>query len=72
MNTEQDHYEKCPTCGKLIDMRDLGQVFSHGWMNKETGKYECSDEEIVVPFSSSKKVGDSVQYFKNGMTENLN
>lgn len=27
--TEADHYEKCPSCGKWFDLRDLKQVFEH-------------------------------------------
>lgn len=55
MNIPPEHALKCPTCGKIVDMRDLGQVLCHGMMNKNTGKYECmSDEEIAaldVPYS---------------------
>lgn len=72
----QEHQLVCPTCGKIIDMRDLGQVLCHGFMNKETGKYECmSDEEIAaldVPYSSSKKVGDSVEWSKGKERIDLN
>ena len=27
-----DHFERCPFCGQVFDMRDLGQVLEH---------YEC-------------------------------
>jgi hypothetical protein len=27
--TEADHFGDCPTCGALVDMRDLGQVLAH-------------------------------------------
>ena len=26
---EREHFIRCPTCGELIDMRDLGQVIDH-------------------------------------------
>jgi hypothetical protein len=26
---DAEHFMRCPTCGGLIDMRDLGQVFEH-------------------------------------------
>lgn len=71
-----EHQLECPTCGKTIDMRDLGQVLNHGMMNKETGKYECTtDEEIAaldVQYSSSKKVGDNVEWTKDKKPINLN
>ncbi|WP_247281683.1 MULTISPECIES: hypothetical protein [unclassified Bradyrhizobium] len=27
--TERDHFIRCPICGKMLDMRDLGEVISH-------------------------------------------
>lgn len=71
-----EHQLTCPACGKDIDMRDLGTVLCHGFMNKETGKYECmSDEEIAaldVQYSSSKKVGASVEWTKDKKRIDLN
>jgi hypothetical protein len=71
-----EHALTCPTCGKIVDMRDLGQVLCHGFMNKETGQFECmSDEEIAaldVQYSSSKKVGDNVEWTKDKKPLNLN
>ena len=26
---EAEHFMKCPACGGVFDMRDLGQVFEH-------------------------------------------
>jgi transcription initiation factor IIE alpha subunit len=26
---EHDHYIRCPICGELLDMRDLGEVIDH-------------------------------------------
>ncbi len=76
MNIPLEHQLKCPTCGKIVDMRDLGQVLCHGFMNKETGKYDCmSDEEIAaldVQYSSSKKVGDSTEWTKDKKKIDLN
>lgn len=71
-----EHQLQCPTCGKTLDMRDLGQVLCHGYMNKETGKYECmTDEEIAaldVKYSASKKVGDNVAWTKEKKPIGLN
>lgn len=66
-----EHQLKCPTCGKLIDKRDLGQVLSHGVYNENTGKHECH-EPVDVPYGSSKKVGDSVEWTKGKKPINLN
>jgi hypothetical protein len=27
--TELDHFDNCPVCGALFDMRDLSQVLAH-------------------------------------------
>jgi hypothetical protein len=27
--TELEHFDKCPVCGGVFDMRDLRQVFEH-------------------------------------------
>lgn len=70
MDTPQEHQMKCPTCGEIIDMRDLGQVLSHGMMNKETGQYEC--KPVDADYGSSKKVGDSVEWTKDKKPINLN
>ena len=61
----------CSTCGQTIDMRDLGQVLAHGQYNEATGKYECH-EAMDVPYSSSKKVGDSVEWTKDKKRIDLN
>jgi hypothetical protein len=28
--SERDHFIRCPCCGEMLDMRDLGQVLEHG------------------------------------------
>lgn len=61
----QEHQLKCETCGKVIDMRDLGQVLSHGMMNKETGRYECEEIDRDIPYSTSRKTGDSIEWTKD-------
>ena len=71
MDIPIEHQLKCPTCGKIIDMRDLGQVMSHGMYNKETGKHECHEPEDV-PYSTSKKLGDNVEWTKDKKPINLN
>ena len=55
--SESGHFFKCEGCGKVIDRRDLGQVFSHGWINKKTGKIECS-------YQTSIRKGDNVAWTK--------
>lgn len=27
--SEGDHFIRCPVCGKMLDMRDLGEVLEH-------------------------------------------
>ena len=72
----EEHKMVCPTCGKDIDCRDLGQVFSHGFWNKETEKYEClTDEQIEklnIEYYSSKRKGDRVEWTKSKKIIELN
>lgn len=65
-----EHQLKCPTCGQIIDMRDLGQALSHGNYNNVTGKYECVP--VDIEYGSSKKVGDNVEWTKDKKPINLN
>lgn len=53
-------------------MRDLGQVLSHGNYNGALGIYECKEEEVDVPYQSSRKVGDSVEWTKDKRQIDLN
>ena len=72
MNIPHEHALTCPTCGKIIDKRDLGQVLSHGQFNDMDNVYECQDEDMDVPYISSKRVGDSVEWSKDKKPINLN
>lgn len=65
-----EHQLKCEMCGQIIDMRDLGQALSHGVYNELTDKYECIP--VDVPYSTSKKVGDNVEWTKDKKPINLN
>lgn len=67
----EEHKIQCPTCNQFFDARDLGQAFSHGCWNAETKQYECYPVEDV-PYSRSKKVGDSVEWTKDKKPMNLN
>jgi hypothetical protein len=66
-----EHALTCPTCGKIIDMRDLGQVLAHGQYNEATGKYECK-EPGDMQYGSSRKVGDPTEWTKDGKKIDLN
>lgn len=71
MTIPPEHCLTCPTCGQIIDMRDLGQVLSHGVYNELTGKYECHEVKDVQ-YTSSKKVGDNVEWTKDKKRIDLN
>ena len=58
MKIPKEHQLKCEGCGKTLDMRDPS-ILSHGWI--EDGEIVCYDEG-PIPYSSSKKIGDSVQW----------
>jgi hypothetical protein len=68
MNIPKEQQLKCEGCGKILDMRDVN-VLSHGWI--EEGKIVCYDE-VDLPYSSSKKVGDSTLWTKGKKAIGLN
>lgn len=68
MEIPKEHQLKCEGCGKVLDMRDPS-VLSHGWI--EDGEIVCYDE-IDIPYSSSQKIGDSVQWTKDKKPIHLN
>lgn len=49
---------KCEGCGQVLDMRDIS-VLSHGWI--ENGEIVCYDDTILS-YSSSKKIGESIEW----------
>jgi hypothetical protein len=61
-NDAASHFYTCEGCGKVLDKRDLGQVLSHGWINKKTGKIDCTNAELQITYTSVKKVGDKVRW----------
>lgn len=63
MEIPQEHQLKCEVCGEIIDMRDLGQVLSHGFN-------ECKPAQ--ADYSTSKKVGDNVEWTKDKKPLHLN
>ncbi len=68
MNIPKEHQMNCNTCGEVLDMRDLGEVLSHGQI--KDGVEFCKEKE--VQYSSSMKIGDSVQWTKDKKPINLN
>jgi hypothetical protein len=68
MEIPKEHQLKCEGCGKTLDMRDPS-ILSHGWI--EYGEIVCYDEE-PIPYSSSQKIGDSVQWTSDKKPIHLN
>lgn len=68
----QEHQLVCATCGEVIDMRDLGQVFSHGVWNWETQRHECLQRPMDIAYQTSRKVGDDVEWTKDKKPIHLN
>lgn len=68
MYIPKEHQLKCKGCGKILDMRDVN-VLSHGWI--ENGVIVCYDE-VDLPYSSSKKVGESTEWTKDKKPITLN
>jgi hypothetical protein len=61
MEIPEEHQLKCNGCGKILDMRD-SSVLAHGWI--ENGKIVCYDES-EIPYSSSIKIGEPIQWTKD-------
>ncbi len=59
MNIPKEHQLKCAGCGEILDMRDVN-ILSHGWI--EDGEIVCYTDAPKIPYSSSKKVGDNIQW----------
>ncbi len=68
----KEHQLECRTCGKILDMRDLGQVLAHGWWNESQGRYVCDDQPRDVEYTASRKVGDQVEWSRDKKPTNLN
>ncbi len=64
----KEHQLICDGCKKVLDMRDPS-ILAHGWI--ENGIIVCYDE-VDIPYSSSQKIGDSIQYDKNKNPIHLN
>ena len=58
----EEHQLKCGGCGKILDMRNLGQVLSHGWI--ENGESVCYEEEIDIEYAGCAKIGSPLYYPK--------
>lgn len=64
-NVPKEHQLICNTCGKILDMRDLGKILSHG-IGRGDGTYYClsKDEEIDIEYDGSGRIGSSLYYPK--------
>lgn len=52
----------CPSCGALLDKRNLKEMLSHGWIDPETGKHECFIDVNVPDDTKAIRKGDNVQW----------
>jgi len=64
----KEHQLRCEGCGKMLDMRDPS-ILLHGWI--EGNEIVCYDDD-QIPYSSSKKIGDTVQWTADKKPINLN
>ena len=70
-NIPPEHAITCAACGKTIDMRNLGQALAHAQYNETLGVYACH-EPVDVSYESSRKVGEPVEWTKDGKRIELN
>jgi len=68
MQTLKEYEFRCKGCGKILDMRDIS-ILSHGWI--EDGIIICYEEK-PIEYSSSMKVGESIQWTSNKTPIHLN
>jgi hypothetical protein len=52
----------CPSCGAILDKRNLKEMLSHGWIDPDTGKHECYIDVNVPHDTIAMKKVDSVQW----------
>ena len=65
MEIPKEHQLICNQCGKVLDMRNLGQVFSHGVGNGDCTYYCLADEdELDIEYDGCQKVGVPLYYPK--------
>jgi hypothetical protein len=66
----KEHQLKCEGCGEVLDMRDIS-VLSHGWI--EDGEIVCFlENELGLSYTSSRKVGEPVEWTKDKQPVYLN
>lgn len=64
----EEHRLLCPGCGEILDMRDIS-VLGHGWI--ENGEIVCYKVD-GLGCSSSKRVGDNVEWTRDKKAIHLN
>jgi hypothetical protein len=68
----QQHFITCELCGKSIDRRDLGQELNHCLYDEKLKKYYCEETPKDIPYSSSRRIYDSVEWTRDKKPLNLN
>lgn len=66
-----NHQLQCPTCGTVLDMRDLGQVLSHGNWDEDLGRHVCDPDPVAIDYTSSRQIGEPIEWLRDGTAINL-
>ena len=64
-----EHQMRCNTCGQIMDLRDLSQVFAHEECNGMPIDYETMKK---TPHTWAQKIGSAELHTKNNGVINLN
>lgn len=64
----EEYRLECQGCHKILDLRDVN-ILQHGWI--EDGEIVCYDEK-PMPYSSSRRLGDNVEWTRDKKPMNLN
>ena len=65
----KEHQMNCNTCGQIMDLRDLSQVFAHEECNGIPIDYEAMEQ---IPNSGAQKIGSPELHTKDNGIINLN
>ena len=60
----EKHQLICATCGKILDMRNLGQIFSHD-IGNGNGTYYClpDEDELDIDYDGCSRVDEPEIYY---------
>lgn len=62
-----EHHFKCEACGAMYDRRDFGEMIHHN-----TAKCLTNEPMADIPYNTSRRKGDDIEWTKDKKPINLN